>query len=427
MGALRPFKFAIHLSSLGYKPVILTIGHKPDQLTPKEQLLLKPIEILSINSPFDRTSTANRTLTSDRLSKTRKEEKPSIKKYHFGEMIFSLIDRNCPIDTWIILFLIRWTWIKRVVKASKPDLIMATGDPWSGLWLGEKLSKYLKVPFIADFRDPWTLGNQRLRARSPFSDYFDKIVEKRVIEQADHLIFTSKRTHELYTNVYQIPSGNSTTIYNTFEPALISNNPSWNSPKMDHNKLNILFLGRFRRLSSASVLVEILNQIEFSNPNNLDLIRIHSFGEPDSDEIEQIQKAGLSDFFIYHPPFEPENSLRVMNSADLLLLSTSRERMEIIPAKLWDYLFSDVPILSIVPNPEVGEIIQRVDAGAHFSPENDSEIVEFLLNLIQRKYSGAEQILPIQKDRVGIVEFTSKAATEKLALIFDELLNRERG
>ena len=484
VGALRPFKFAIHLSSLGYNPVVLTIGHQPDQLTPKERMMLKSIEILSIESPFDRTSgsgrmsTPDRTSDSDRsttfdrtsapdhssppgristsdrssvldrvsasdlsstsdrtsmpdhtsvssrISTLKNGKKHSKKKKQFGEKFLSWVDRHCPIDTWIFLFLLRWGWIKRVVTVSKPDLIMATGDPWSGLWLGEKLSKKLNVPFIADFRDPWTLGNQRLRARSSISSGIDKRIEKRVIENADHLIFTSEQTNQLYSDKYQIPSGRSTTITNSFEPDLMEDSQTWDSPEWDPNKLNILFFGRFRRLSSTSVVVHVLNQIKSSHPEELDLIRIHSFGEPDKDEMERIHQAGLSTLFQFHPPVEPELGLQVMNSADLLLLSTSRQRSEIIPAKLWDYLFSDVPILSIVPNSEVGKIIRELNAGVHFSPEHFSEIAEWILQVIQMKRVGGVPLVPESKKGVGILDFTSKSATERLVAIFDDLMKK---
>jgi hypothetical protein len=115
-----------------------------------------------------------------------------------------------------------------------------------------------------------------------------------------------------------------------------------------------------------------------------------------------------------------------MNSADLLLLSTSKERSDIIPAKLWDYLFSNVPILSIIPNPEVGKIVRSRNAGVHFSPENVHEIVDFLLCVILAKQTGSELPAPIRKDVDGIQQYTSKAATNKLVTIFDDLLNTDQ-
>lgn len=414
VGSLRPFKFAIHLTSLGYQPIVLTIGHKPDQLTTIEKKLLESIEVLSIDSPFDRTSGPNKIKKTDKKGKKR-----------IDDVISSWIDRNCPIDTWIILFILRWRWIYRVVKHTKPDLIMATGDPWSGLWLGEKLSKKLNVPFVADFRDPWTLGTIRLRERSSFSAGMDRLYEKRVVQQADVLIFTSNQTHKIYTEKYQVPPSKTATIYNSFEPELMSKSSDFSiSPKWEPSKLNILFLGRFRRLSSVSAVLDLLKQLQNGAPEDIDLIRIHSFGNPDIGEQKRIEEAGFDSNFMFHEPFKPEESLQVMKSADLLLLSTSKERSNIIPAKLWDYLFSDVPILSIVPNPEVGEIVEKTNAGIHFSPENRVEMTDFIIRAIQTKRSGVDLPMQGRKEVKVIQEFTSRSATVKLAAIFDELLKK---
>ena len=412
VGSLRPFKFAIHLSSLGYEPVVLTIGHQPDQLTSKERMMLESIKILSIESPFDRTPGPSK------MKKTKKETKKSL-----AEPVLSWIDKHCPIDTWILLFILRWGWIKRVTKITKPDLIMATGDPWSGLWLGEKLSKKLKIPFVADFRDPWTLGGLELRERSSFSAEMDRIIEKKVIERADRLIFTSLQTSKLYSDKYQIPPIKIATIYNSFEPGLMKkSSDSINSMQLDSSRVNILFLGRFRRLSSTEVMVDLIRQIRTTNPEMIDWIRIHSFGKPDKDEIERIEMAAQSSLFIYHKPFKPEESLQIMNRADLLLLSTSRERSAIIPAKLWDYLFSEVPILSVVPNPEVNTIVKVTDAGIHFNSDNITELSDFLIQTVEAKRSGVELPLPNRKDSNAIQKFTSKAAARKLATVFDEVL-----
>ena len=56
VGALRPFKFAIHLQSYGYQPVILTIASPESTFTKLEKEVLKNIPIIEIEPPFDRTN-----------------------------------------------------------------------------------------------------------------------------------------------------------------------------------------------------------------------------------------------------------------------------------------------------------------------------------------------------------------------------------
>lgn len=412
VGALRPFKFAIHLSKYGYKPIILTIGFRPDSLTPKEKELMQSIEVLSINTPFDRTS-----------DKSNGENSVNQKLSVIREFILNWFDSQCPVDTWILLFFLRWSRIKRAVKQSNPDLIFATGDPWSSLWLGEKLSKLLNKPFVADFRDPWTLGEVNLRKRSAISARIDSMIEKRVVQNADRLIFTTEQTSRTYSDYYQTDSRKTGTIYNSFEPGLMSmNDQGLDYPDMDKTKVNILFFGRFRRLSSVAGIVEILRQAGDIEPDLKKYVKIHSFGKPDKEELNLIVEAGLESMFSFHVPIEPERSLSVLNRADLLLLSTSNQRSQIIPAKMWDYLFSETPILSIVPNPEVGEIIETYQAGIHFPPDKRTEIAELLVRVIENKRSGTEMPQPLSRSTTDLKVFTSEETTRQLSAIFDDVI-----
>ncbi len=47
---------------------------------------------------------------------------------------------------------------KRYLKRNKVDAIIATGDPFVLFRYASKLSKEFHIPWIADYRDPWTSG-----------------------------------------------------------------------------------------------------------------------------------------------------------------------------------------------------------------------------------------------------------------------------
>ncbi|MCX8015291.1 MAG: hypothetical protein N2748_04655, partial [candidate division WOR-3 bacterium] len=59
-------------------------------------------------------------------------------------------------------------WIKfayrlgcKIILDSKPDVIFASAPPYSSLIVGRWLKERFKIPFIADFRDPWPTGTFR--------------------------------------------------------------------------------------------------------------------------------------------------------------------------------------------------------------------------------------------------------------------------
>lgn len=414
VGALRPYKFAVHLQQMGWEVSVLTISTPGGEFTPREAEALKNVKIIPIYPPFDRTS-GNKS--------SQKNKQPA---NVFFEKAGSWIDKQTPVDTWIFLYLIRYFQIINQAKKEKPDLVWATGDPWSGLWLGNKISKKCNVPFIADFRDPWTLASMNLRDRSAFSRKMDTIVEKRVIENADKVIFTSKAAEKKYQTHYSLSDQKSATIYNSFDSTLIQSesNAAWNKT-LDSSKLNLLFFGQFRRLSPAKPIINVLNKIKDKSPEIINDIRVHSFGKIDSHEHDLIRDSDLSDLFIEHEQVLPEKTISVLKSADLLLVSTQQQRDNIVPAKLWDYLSVEKPILSITPNSEIGDILQKSGAGIHFHPDQLNIISDFLIKSVEYKQGGKSVIEMNTDEESDRFLFSSETTARQLAGIFDELVNNE--
>ena len=58
--------------------------------------------------------------------------------------------------------------VRALASADRPDVVFATGNPWSSLVAGLEISRQLDVPFVADFRDPWTQNPKPRRAESVF-------------------------------------------------------------------------------------------------------------------------------------------------------------------------------------------------------------------------------------------------------------------
>jgi len=411
VGALRPYKFAIHLKDHGWNPVVLTIKDAKNSLTEKEKSSLEGINIIEISPPFDRTVKPSGI----------KENKQKDQGESFSSKFSDWVDKQIPIDSWLLLFLFRYGAIKKQIKEVNPDLIWSTGDPWSGHWVGNKLSADLSKPWIADFRDPWTLSDINLRNRSAFSSKRDSLWEQKFVRNADKLIFTAKSTEKLYSDHYGLNEAKTDTIYNAFDVTLHEPAKMWEA-EFDNNYLNILFFGRFRRLSPALPVIKALNSLTLSNNKVAKKIRIHSFGKMEAEDHKWLEKYNLQDQFIIHEPVVPQQSTNVLKKADLLLVSTNEERKHIIPAKLWEYLQVEKPILSIAPNPEIAEILNETGAGKQFSTDSTSEITDFLVKSLSNKEKG-QPLFDHTRRPDEISRFSSKYTTKKLSEIMDELIS----
>lgn len=415
VGSLRPYKFAKHLTSFGWKPVVFTIGSPDAKLTYKETEALRGVPVMNISPPFDRTTGP---------PAGRKTE-PRLRMWaEWSDWVAEWFDRQTPMDTWVFLFWSSYSKILKEAKNSNPDVIWSTGDPWSGHWLGRKLAKDLEIPWIADFRDPWTLSGLSLRERSYLSNLADKRFEKKIILAADKIIFTAQSTEELYSNYYSLAPEKTATIYNSFElpdqKEPTDKTHAWHAD-IDESKLNLIFFGSFRRLSPINPIAKAVAELPKDIRKH---IRVHSFGTLERNDKETLKRLDISSLFKTHDKVVPEKAPAVFERADILLVSTSGERESIIPAKLWEYMISDKPILSITPNPEIGEILSKTGAGRHFHNSNTEEIADVLKQAVERKLKG-EPLLDIDREPDQIKEYSAKNNTRKLAQIMDTLAGDE--
>ena len=419
VGALRPFKFAVHLQHFGFKPVVLTIESGNDHCTDREKELLKGVDIISLKSVIDRTQPMRR--------KSEPEMVANKRAGGIGEKLLGFIDRHTPVDTWIYFLRFRYRYILKQVRKADPDLIWATGDPWSSLWLGEKISKVMKKPLITDFRDPWTLSAVNLRKRSSYALKADKNVEKRIIDNSDKVVFTSGYTGGIYKRHYNLPEQKCEVIYNSIDTDLLQER--WEKQwKQTFNPefLNILFFGRFRRLSPVTPALLWLEALQTCAPELASSVRLHSFGMPDNEQIKELNSSPFLSSFQFHEPVLPEMRRNVLQKADLLLLTTHPERDGVIPAKFWDYLDSGKPVLSLLRHPEVREILAEHHAG--YQPDwrtnGYTQAAEWTCTLMENPGENETYRAGLSSGTAQQI-YSSLNAARKLATCFQQVLEQK--
>lgn len=416
VGALRTFKFAIHLKNFGYNPIILTIKDSQSLASEAEKKLLDELKIIELSTPIDRTVQAEKV--------SNKKEHPARIQGKFA----SWIDKNTPSDTWIYFYLSHFFKVLKYAKTVNPDVVWATGDPWSSLILGSSIAKKMSVPFVSDFRDPWTRSGISLRDRSSFSKYWDKKLECNVLSHASKVVFTSKSAEKDYLENFKSLHGKTSVIYNAANDQVDSAGRHMveSSMAFKSDDLNVIFFGTFRRLSPISPVADMLAELRHQSPEALSNIKIHSFGEPEEKHLKYAQRKGVLDQFVFHQKVKPEVGESILGQADIHLVSTHPNRCNIVPAKLWDYLNTDMPVLSIAPNPEVGELLAEYDGGAHFHPDDLQKAAKQLgeWKSIKQKY-GADKLRRVPLSDSQRRRISSREKARLLASIFDELTSHE--
>jgi hypothetical protein len=414
VGSLRAFKFAKYLKDYGYAPVILSLDTPNEMLTEQELYALSGSSLYQFTNPFDQTvRRSGSQLIPDKNVQSNKAKNESDRK-----SISDFIDLWFPIDTWLPVLLPQLAKVSSIIDKHQCKIIWSTGDPWSTHVFARILSNNNDIPWVADFRDPWALCSTRYNERPGIIRRIDSRSESKVLSSASKIIFTAQTTEQVYRDHYPQFENKFETIYNSFDQHtdVPDSTPLENKYS---SKVNLLFFGRFRDLSPAYPLMEILSRISTMNPGILDNVQVSHIGSMRQEDVRYGEKLNVLNIFKQINHISHDKSLSELNKADLLVLSTDPGRFEIIPAKLWDYLPSTTPIFSIAPNPEIREILKSTGRGVSFNPANLEESSEYLTNFIRNR--GSEKRMNIMSVN-NISKYSASETTARLAAIFDSLL-----
>ena len=419
---MRPFRFAIHLREFGWEPTILTIASPGAQLTDKEAHLLKGIRVLSISSPIDRTFRSESQLgTPSGKGGRSRQGAPA--------PWIAALDRQFPVDTWLPLFAAKFGTMLRQAAEVNPQVVWATGNPWSGLVAGQWLSKRLGVPYIADFRDPWTLSEVHTREKWAWVQRIDKRAERRVVAGADVLMFQTRRLADAYRERYARLDPATVVIGNSFDPDVfddpISVESRFNREDVlldPSSMLRIGFFGRFRAISPAAPIMDVLVELRKRQASLVERVCVHSFGPLSETDAAQARTHGLEGQFVCEDPVPLERALSTLRRFDLLLVITDMHPRHVVPAKIFEYLAVGRPMLSLSPNLEVGEMLQRTGTGVQI--QDKTAAVRLLTDCIHARELGQPLPIPFDPKPEEIMRHDARATTREFVRTLDALAGR---
>ena len=212
----RWLKFTKYLPGAGYKPVVITPENPDFQF--QDPSLLKDVhpDVDVIKLPIWEPYGMFRRLSGN--SKVTKQGQALDKKNK------SIIDN---LAVWVRgnLFLPdpRIFWVKPTVrfllkflKGRDQPVLITTGPPHSIHLIGLRLSRKMKIKWIADFRDPWGEWFQFKHLRvSPLIMQAHRRMERKVSQKADKIITVSDAMGSYYD---ALNPGNVRVIRNGFDP-----------------------------------------------------------------------------------------------------------------------------------------------------------------------------------------------------------------
>jgi len=305
--------------------------------------------------------------------------------------------------------------IRRILKSSPIDVILATTPYHSVGLIGAFASYVWKTPFVLDIRDDW-VGNPlwwpgqywHRRVLEPF-------LEKWMIYQASAVISVTNESRSFVMSKY--PRKDKVQIHyipNGFDPQDFEADDNGNClTKID--RLGLVYIGSLSRRRDPSTLFLAMARIKQTQPKLLP--DLHFVGSMDSQLLSTAQSLGLTEHVHCHGAVDHKSGIQFLRAASAcLLLSPSDDGSKtVIPGKLYEYLAARKPILAITPRDSAtAHLLAGYDLGWVVEPESVDQIQDALLAVTEL----GDQDLGTWN---GLQAFDRRALIAKFAFILDNL------
>jgi glycosyltransferase involved in cell wall biosynthesis len=395
-GVQRTLKFVRYLPEYGWLPYILTVSDKAGQQDPS--LLAEiPAGIPVYRAPAVRFPAGL-----------------AWRVRNFITRWFLMVDEQVM---WIPFALSAGRKILRGNREIK--LIYSSSSPYSSHLVAQRLQAQAHLPWVADFRDPW-LENPYIDFPTTFHKRINERLERAIFVQADRIIVNTERTRQRYVNKYpQLPASKISVVPNGYDPHDIPDRGDRLDPT---TSFSISHLGSFspRSRSSQYFLEALLKDIQSGviPPNQ---IKVRLIGDIDKEThrfVSQHHLEGMVDVVGYLPH---QQALCYLATADLLLLvdSYGAGSDQFVPAKLFEYLACQKPILCLADSGACADLVLDARAGSIIAPTDVDKIAGELVRLYQLWKKGQ---LKIDPNMDLIASFDRQKLTGNLAALFSEII-----
>ena len=326
-------------------------------------------------------------------------------------------------DSWIGWYPWATAAGRRILQEDPAQLVYSTSPPASAHVIAGSLARWARLPWVMDFRDPWyeeppEPGTSRLVHLAA------RRLERRLVHRAARVVASTARLRDTMAERYAsearakfvaIPNGYDEADFTDLAPP---DRPSRDEFLVVHaGSINPEFrdprpvLGAARAAADAGAVDPGRMRFRFLGPG--------PFGEA-PEMARAVAALGLAGRVEFLPRVPYDQALRELGSADLLLLlQASLDTVDLVPAKLFEYLRSGRPVLAVVRPGASSEVLDTVGGGWAVDPGDARGLRDALTRAYGAWRAGNLPELGAHADRLG--GFTREHLAGELARVFDEV------
>ena len=213
------------------------------------------------------------------------------------------------------------------LKKNDVDVIIATGEPFILFRYAAILSKKYNIPWIADYRDPWTQDNKR--GNNTIRKFWDAFLETKTLKNAAFVTTVSPLFKEEISTL--IKKKEIYVIANGFNAEYFKNPEQLK----DNEKMVICYIGTIYNWHPVESFLRTI--VDLVNNKIID-IELHFYGTNKELELKQVLSKFIDkvhDYIFFHPKTRTEQLQHKLSHVNLFLLFNDYEN---IGTKIYDYL-----------------------------------------------------------------------------------------
>jgi len=387
----RQYKLAKYLPEYGWNPIVLAYGNS--NFDPwVDNTPLKDLEHLEVH----------RTKAGD--SKILQETIPIyLRKLSINTNWWSAPD-----------LLIRWKShaikeARKIIRDNKIDTVFSTVLPYTCHLVGLELKKEFGIPWVADYRDFWTLTDKSYSHKTQEQVRQEEKIEEAVLQEANWITIVNDVALEMLRNRFPFIKDKSSCITHGYDPEDYKDLDK----TVDGETCHITYAGSLygEMTNGAKYFLYALKAFYREKPTAK--LKVGFIGNCKAIQATVLD-LGLCNGRVAFTSWSPRQYvIEAMAKSDILLLILGNSLLDkhASPGKLYDYLGIGKPILAVIPDGVTSKILEET-GGAIIVKPNDIEGITQAIGIASKTKS-------IERTEVGQYDIHNK--TQEMADVLEKI------
>ena len=305
------------------------------------------------------------------------------------------------------------SFLGKYLAANPVDAIISTGPPHSMHLIALHVARSQRIPWLADFRDPWTnIDFYKDLHLTLWADRKHRTLEKEVLLNATAISVIS---NGMAQDLGVVVRRDYDVITNGFDPEDL---PAEKSVSPDI-KFSISHIGTLPASRNPQVLWDALKEIIAGYPSFAADLEIKLVGKVDFSILRSAEEAGLLPFVqrIDYLPHDQVVLCQRQSQLLLLVINNTPNAGMILTGKFFEYLAAGRPILCIGPKDgDAATVLEETGAGLIAGFTETALMKRHLLQYYEAYKRGELSV-----ETKGVNTFSRRELTGKLVAVLDRI------